>query len=255
MSIQKNVPNLLKHSGFSFTTILNKTIEVIEDPAALGIYVYLASKPMDWKISETNLRNRFNKGGDFIRSRLAYLKKLGLLKSIAIRDEKQRILRWETVLYSEIQKGENPTTGEVTHVENTPPFTNKRIKKIKDLYKEKVISPQTPEKKDSLFLSKEQMLTNNPHNLSEELIEDWIKVRKSKRAPITNTAWIKINLELSKINTLGINPTEAFETMVASGWQSLKASYWDNGGSQSNISIRNTNNKPKKLSLEDIIGA
>lgn len=161
MSIVKNTPHYLKHSQSTFTTILNKTIEAIADPAALGIYIYLASKPDNWEISVTNLKNRFNKGGDFIRFRLAELKRIGLLKSVAIKDEKGKIIRWETVLYNEpqtinstpeeveTQKVENPPSGESTYVEK-PHITNKRDLKIKD------INNHTHSVECDLFLDEEQ---------------------------------------------------------------------------------------------------
>ena len=145
MSIVKNTPHYLKHSKKSFTTLQNSTLEAIKDPSTLGVYVYLASKPDDWEISETNLKNRFGKGRDYIRTRLSELKRIGLLKTIAIRDTKGRVTRWETVLYNEVQKPgiqssgnkdiqnpENPPSGKTRHLEN-PPTTNKRIKKIKDI--------------------------------------------------------------------------------------------------------------------------
>jgi hypothetical protein len=146
MSIVKNTPHILKHSGLSFTTLLNKTLESIKDPATLGIYVYLASKPSDWDISETNLQNRFCKGRDFIRARLAELKLIGLLKSVAIKDKKGRIVRWETILFSEVQVTENPSSGDDVQITENPPSgsarhlvdpptTNKRSKQIKDLNK------------------------------------------------------------------------------------------------------------------------
>ena len=144
MSIVKNTPHYLKHSHSSFTTVLNKTIELISDPAALGIYLYLSSKPDNWEISPTNLKNRFKKGGDFIRFRMAELKKLGLLKSVAIKNDKGQVIRWETVLYNEPQSldtkpkdeknhnVENPPSGNDTHVVD-PYITNKRVLKIKDI--------------------------------------------------------------------------------------------------------------------------
>lgn len=146
MSIVKNTPHILKHSGLSFTTLLNKTLEAIKDPATMGIYVYLASKPSDWDISETNLQNRFGKGRDFIRARLAELKLIGLLKSVAIKGRDGRIIRWETILFSEVQVTENPSSGEDVHITENPPSgetrglvdpptTNKRSKQIKDINK------------------------------------------------------------------------------------------------------------------------
>ena len=161
MSIVKNTPHYLKHSGSFFTTIINKTIESIQDPAALGIYLYLASKPDDWQISETNLKNRFKKGTDFIRQRMAELKKIGLLQSVAYKNEKGQVTRWETVLYNEPQpikkeasegknhNVENPASGKPTIVEK-PPTTNKGFKQKKD------INNHTHSVECDLFLESEQ---------------------------------------------------------------------------------------------------
>ena len=161
MSIKKNTPHYLKHSKKSFTTIQNKTIDAITDPASLGIYLYLASKPDDWEISPTNLKNRFKKGGDFIKARLAELKKIGLLEAVSIKNEKGQVVRWETVLYTEIphtpptprnsknQKMENPPSGEDTMVEK-PPTTNKGSLQRKD------INNHTHSVECDLFLEVEQ---------------------------------------------------------------------------------------------------
>jgi hypothetical protein len=70
------------------------------------------------------------------------------------------------------------------------------------------------------------ILSSNIFQIPEQIIHDWITNRKKKRAPVTQTAWNKINKELAKCKELGIDPLEAFETMVASGWQSLKVEYF-----------------------------
>lgn len=159
MSIVKNTPNILKHSKLPFTTILNKTIEAIRDPAALGIYVYLASKPGDWDISETNLQNRFGKCRDFIRARISELKRLGLIKTTSIRNEKNHIVRWETTLYNEPQIDQNTMEEHCTDENSTllenqvpgkarclvePPTTNKRLKEIKEVKIKDIKTPISP---------------------------------------------------------------------------------------------------------------
>lgn len=194
MSIVKNTPHYLKHSQSTFTTILNKTIEAISDPASLGIYLYLASKPDDWEISETNLKNRFGKGRDFIRARLTELKKIGLLKSVAIKNDKGVITRWETILYNEvqntdfqecgdnIQNTENPPSGKTSDLEK-PPTTNKRDIKIKD------INNHTHSVECVLFLESEQqrkalMLRDKTikHEKCKELYEKLPSELKSEKS-------------------------------------------------------------------------
>lgn len=76
--------------------------------------------------------------------------------------------------------------------------------------------------------SVKKLLENNPHGIEEDMLKDWIEVRQSKRNKITATAWNKINKTLTLIQKqLGISPLEAFETMVASGWQSLEVKYFE----------------------------
>lgn len=72
------------------------------------------------------------------------------------------------------------------------------------------------------------ILSSNIFQIPEQIIHDWIANRKKKRAAVTKTAWNKINKELAKCKEQGIDPIDAFETMVASGWQSLKVEYFEN---------------------------
>lgn len=98
-------------------------------------------------------------------------------------------------------------------------------KPIKSDYCETQINKYTKKSKNKLFDIK-IILNDNPFALSESMIQDWIITRTKKRAAITQTAWNKINKELTKCKEQGIDPTDAFETMVASGWQSLKVEYF-----------------------------
>ncbi|CEG60999.1 hypothetical protein [Legionella micdadei] len=112
MTIKKNTPQFLRQSGLSFTTIINQTMDIIDDPASLGIYCYLASKPDNWEINNKELQSRFNKGFDFIKKRLADLREKGLIKKSAVRNETTgQIMRWEIILVN-YQEAENPPSSE-----------------------------------------------------------------------------------------------------------------------------------------------
>jgi len=75
---------------------------------------------------------------------MAELKKIGLLQSVAYKNEKGQVTRWETVLYNEPQpikkdasegknhNVENPASGKPTH-EEKPPTTNKGSLQRKDI--------------------------------------------------------------------------------------------------------------------------
>lgn len=137
--IEKNTPQVLKKLGLSFTTLINQTMEMISDPATLGIYVYLSSKPDGWVIREQELMKRFNKGRDYIRARISELKHIGLMESISTRNEKGQIIGWTTILHNHITENpsyghqitENPAAGNPTHVVD-PTHINKRDLEIKE---------------------------------------------------------------------------------------------------------------------------
>ncbi len=65
------------------------------------------------------------------------------------------------------------------------------------------------------------ILENNIFQIPEEIIQDWIAHRKKKRATITQGVWKRLNKELSKCKERGIDPIDAFETMMYRGWVAL----------------------------------
>ena len=107
-------------------------------------------------------------------------------------------------------------------------------------------------KKDPLKSKKHQfginnILQDNPFQIPEQIIQDWIMNREKKRVAITKTAWSRINKELSKCIENNINPLEAFETMVASGWQSLELKYFLHNGK--------SNDKKTQWDIESVLRA
>lgn len=143
MSIKKNTPNFLKTSKLPFTTILNEVINLIQDPGALGIYVYLSSKSEGWEINEKHLMNHFNIGRDLCNKKMKYLKAIGLIKVSSIRDSKGRITSWETELINQITEnqysGDEPSpqrsksTSEKYKCTECEQYVNTRILKNHDV--------------------------------------------------------------------------------------------------------------------------
>jgi len=108
MAIEKNTPNLLKKEKTSFTLIKNSILQHVTDAFALGIYCYLASQFDGWQICEAQLMSHFGCGRDKIRKSLKILKELGLYEKYPIKNEKNQIVRWETLLRNDIHITENP---------------------------------------------------------------------------------------------------------------------------------------------------
>jgi hypothetical protein len=80
--------------------------------------------------------------------------------------------------------------------------------------------------------SLEDMLANNPFELEESLLKDWVVIREGKKAVITKTAWTKILSELQKCVDKGKDPKECFVIAVTAGWRSIKAEWFDAKHSQ-----------------------
>lgn len=77
-----------------------------------------------------------------------------------------------------------------------------------------------------------QMLADNPHNLPEQLLADWIAVRKAKRAAMTLTAWQKLNRELTALALRGVSAEQGLTVAVEAGWQGFEADWVVNRLSQ-----------------------
>lgn len=70
-----------------------------------------------------------------------------------------------------------------------------------------------------------QLLADNPHNVPEQLLADWLTQRKAKRAAVTATVWSTVNSELAKCAEAGITADDALTEALNSGWQGFKASW------------------------------
>lgn len=83
--------------------------------------------------------------------------------------------------------------------------------------------PAKPDRKAPFGLT--SLLADNPHDLSEVLLKDWLALRKAKKAAVTETVWNSLNAELVKCIALGIAPDVAMTEALSAGWQGFKASW------------------------------
>ncbi len=83
--------------------------------------------------------------------------------------------------------------------------------------------PPRPDRKTPFGLV--QLLADNPHNVPEQLLADWLTQRKAKRAAVTATVWSTVNSELAKCAEAGITADDALTEALNSGWQGFKASW------------------------------
>jgi phage replication O-like protein O len=83
-------------------------------------------------------------------------------------------------------------------------------------------APRKPKPECASDFGKIQMLANNPHLITEQLISDWLKVRKVKRAAMSQTVWDSLNAELDRCVEAGISADVAMKQAVLQGWQGFR---------------------------------
>ncbi|MGJ3438627.1 replication protein [Pseudomonas sp. Je.1.5.c] len=83
--------------------------------------------------------------------------------------------------------------------------------------------PAKPERKAPFGLS--NLLADNPHQVPEQLLTDWLAQRKAKKAAVTATVWSTVNTELAKCAEAGISASAAITEALSAGWQGFKASW------------------------------
>lgn len=87
------------------------------------------------------------------------------------------------------------------------------------------VSKTVSEKPKRQSFGIKNLLADNPHNASEQVLTDYIAFRKSKRAAITATVWGAVNSELSKLSTYGIDADKALTEAMLAGWQGFKCDW------------------------------
>ncbi len=184
---------------------------------AVGILVYLLSKPDHWQVREEDIAKRHTDGATSIRSGLKELKEFGYIVVEAIRSESGKILKWETNVYEQPQESkndvefpeddqsvENPDCGLPTPWKTTPIVIKDSLvsKESKEL-KKNTMSPNGDDmiSEDGKFNSPTEGSNNTPRNktsyqtLAAQKLSDALLVKgKSFRKPnIAN--WAKTLFE------------------------------------------------------------
>ncbi|MCI0766160.1 DnaD domain protein [Bacillus sp. TL12] len=102
---------------------------------AKGILAYILSLPDDWVFYMEEIATHAKDKISSLYSGMKELKKYGYVKRFPIKDEKGKILKWETVIY-EVPQTENPHVEnpqmDIPHVEN-PHIENQTLLNTKEL--------------------------------------------------------------------------------------------------------------------------
>ena len=85
-------------------------------------------------------------------------------------------------------------------------------------------SPVGVEKQTSFGLT--EMLKDNPYEIPEKVLEDWLIVRNGKRAKMTLTAWEQVLGNIGQLKEKGLDPLFCFKTAVARGWVGIEVRFY-----------------------------
>jgi len=72
---------------------------------------------------------------------------------------------------------------------------------------------------------KAAMLADNPHDLDESLIADYLAVRKAAKATVSARIWSRLNAKLEQCKAFGIQPAQALEIAVENGWRGFEVEW------------------------------
>lgn len=67
-----------------------------------------------------------------------------------------------------------------------------------------------------------------PQQPDQQILNDWIAMRKAKRAPLSQTVLDAFGGEFSKASTFGYSVNDCLRTAIASGWTGFKFSWMQN---------------------------
>lgn len=84
-------------------------------------------------------------------------------------------------------------------------------------------------KKDSGLIGLDEIKSEFP-DLPEQLVRDFLRVRRAKKAPLTETSWRRIAKVLSEASEKGCTPSDALGLAVERGWQGLSLQWLSNAG-------------------------
>ena len=86
-------------------------------------------------------------------------------------------------------------------------------------------APNKPAKAKAETFTLSNLLLDNPHGASEQVLADWLTCRKSLKAAVTATVWKRVNAELAKCIAAGISADDALAEAQEAGWRGFKAEW------------------------------
>lgn len=227
---------------------------------AKGLLSLMISLPDDWDYSIAGLTTLSKDGKDSVMSALNELEEFGYLKRTRITDDKGKFAGYDYDIFEQPQSenpyAENPNTGN-PNTENPPQYITKQS--ITKKQNTNVIEIKKERKSKTAANSFDILIENylETANISEidevrGLLQEWLKVRKAKRAAMTDKA---IELNLQKLNELSaksnLSVAEYLKEVIMRGWQAFYEIKDYSQGQSSNRSTAAGNNPFLNIAKEE----
>lgn len=244
--------------------ILNKDIDCL----TLGIYVKILVLGKKWQLNIKGLSSYFGISDMKIRKSISLLEKEGYISRKAVQDEKTgKLAGWnytlhaipleeskrtcagrknnEETVYPENRQHGYPTTRLSDNTEtgednNNKPKEDINLKEIDKHNQDKEKEDKSSSKKKDSFPFRQSLIDLG---VRPEIVNDWLIVRKNKRASNTETAFKRIKSEIAKS---GRSANDCITFAVERSWQGFMAEWMLNEINKGN------NQKPKPKTQEEI---
>jgi hypothetical protein len=110
------------------------------------------------------------------------------------------------------------------------------VQNCTDLYLE--TETETDKEKDKEAQPAPQKTVSKPEDIDQQIWQDFLDLRRQKKAKLTLTAWERIRKELDRGKEQGYTPNDMMAEAVASGWQAFKLDWYLNRVQKSQPEIK-----------------
>lgn len=203
----------------NYTVMPNDVFTVGLSIEAIGLLAYFLSLPHDWVIYKTKLHDQLGIGREKLDRIFKELQDSGFILSVKRQQQNGRF-EHEHVVY------DRPFNGEPEHGE---PDTGLPEVVLPDMANQPLLNTKLLSTKETKETKKKKIYTNFDFfthlvemGVRVQVAQDWLQVRKEKKASNTETAWA---LFLSEVGKSGMTVEQCVMVCVEHSWKGFKAEW------------------------------
>jgi hypothetical protein len=216
-----------------------------------GLLSLMLSLPDGWDYSINGLVTLSKDGKDSVMNSLNELEEFGYLKRTRLTNDKGQFAGYQYDIYENPQQGkpcaENPNTG------NPPQLNTKELNIKKSITKEKKVSKANSF--DAIIFEYAKTLDVSIRLDVTDLLIEWLKVRKAKRAAMTDRA---IQMNIDKLDTLAaqskMSVVDYLKEIICRGWAAFYVinNYGGNDRNNKNVGANGIALSNEKSELDEL---